>query len=73
MNERLLKGMAVVCRMLSLFPFVVLTEASVGEFVWWHYPVFFVMTVLFYAAGYLAGKISGAAADCCVHYNHAYA
>ena len=61
MNERLLKGMAVVCRMLSLLPFVVLNEARVGGFVWLHYPVFFVMTVLFYAAGYLAGKITAAA------------
>lgn len=57
MNKRLLKGMAVVCRMLSIFPFAVLTEASMGEFVWWHYPVFFVVTALFYAVGYLAGKI----------------
>ena len=47
MNERLLKGMAVVCRMLSLLPFFVLNEASVGEFVWWHNTVFFLINVIF--------------------------
>ncbi len=58
MNPRFLKGTAVLCRMLALFPFAVLTEAAgVGKYIWWHYPVFFAVMILFYAVGFLAGKI----------------
>lgn len=57
MKKTLLNKMALLCRTLALFPFAVLTGAGVGEFVWWHYLVFFAMTAVFYAIGYLAGKI----------------
>lgn len=58
MNQKFLKVTATVCRMLALFPFAVLTEAAgVGGFVWWHYGAFFAVMGVFYAAGYLAGKI----------------
>lgn len=57
MKKEILNGMALLCRTLALFPFVVLTCAGVGEYVWWHYLAFFAMTAVFYAVGYLAGKI----------------
>lgn len=58
MNQRFLTSTAVVCRMLALFPFAVLTEAAgIGEYIWWHYLAFFAVMGVFYAAGYLAGKI----------------
>lgn len=62
MKKTLLDKTALFCRILSLFPFVVLTEAAgFGEYVWWHYPAFFAMISLFYAAGYLSGKIIASA------------
>lgn len=57
MKKELLNRTALLCRTLALFPFVVLTCAGVGEYVWWHYLAFFAMTAVFYAVGYLAGKI----------------
>ncbi len=58
MKKTLLNKMALLCRMLALFPFAVLTDAAgFGEYIWWHYIAFFAMTTVFYTIGYLAGKI----------------
>ena len=54
MNGKLLRGTAVFCVLLSLFPFAVMTEAiAFGEYVWWHYFALYGVNIAFYLLGYL--------------------
>lgn len=43
---------AVVCQFLTVFPFLIITEGiGFGEYVWWHYPVFYAAIGFFWAFG----------------------
>lgn len=53
MNSRALSAAAVFAQLLSLFPFLCVTEGANGEFVWWHYPLYFAVLAAFYALGRL--------------------
>lgn len=57
MKRELLRWTAILCQLLSMFPFVILTEgAGLGKYVWWHYIAFFGMLAVFYGAGYLCAR-----------------
>lgn len=57
MNSRFLRCAAVLCQLLSLFPFVVLTEGiGFGRYVWWHYFALYAVFSVFYAAGYFCAS-----------------
>lgn len=56
MQNRILSAMAVICQFLALFPFVLVTEGiGFGEYVWWHYAVFYAAIAAFYGCGRLLG------------------
>ena len=53
MNNKALSGIAVFSAFLSLFPFVVLTEAiAFGCYTWWHYFALYAVHAVFYIFGY---------------------
>lgn len=59
MQNRILPALAVFCQFLSLFPFMVLTEGiGFGEFIPWHYAVFYAAAVVFWICGRLLGVFS---------------
>ena len=56
MTNRTLCAAAALCQLLTLFPFAVLCEgAGFGEYVWWHYIVFFACAAVFRVLGALCG------------------
>ena len=56
MYDRILYALAVFCQFLSLFPFLVLTEGiGFGEYVPWHYAVFYAAVGAFWLCGRLLG------------------
>jgi hypothetical protein len=55
-NSRFLRGIAVFCQLLSVFPFIVATEGlGFGKYVVWHYIALYAVTAAFCALGTLCG------------------
>lgn len=56
MTKKRLSVLAVLCQLLSLFPFAAVCEGvGLGEYVWWHYAAYYACLAAFWLCGRLCG------------------